>query len=277
MEARERVAGASRPHDGKRLCVVLFSIAFSVGFATLCSRWPGSDGRSAVALDLVNFALLGVYAVRSADRPILGLFLASGVFGAVELLADSLCVRCTGTLDYTVARSLMVLASPWWMPFSWALVTVQVGVPGDAAIRRFGFVRGMLLTGLLGSLLIPVYEEMAWGANWWRYQNCLRVGHTPLYIVVAEVVIGFGLSLVGYFALRVCSLRATVLLGVAAGAVTILGGVVGWGTVEFLWRGARPHWGRFEKLPLRSFDRETASSVESAVHPARKVRPGPST
>ncbi len=243
MDASDRVAGASRPDDAKRLYVVLFSMAFSVGFSTVCSRWAGSDGRSAVALDLANLALLGAYAVVSGDRPILGLFLAAGVFGLVELLADFLCVRCTGTLDYSVARSLMVLESPWWMPFSWALVAVQVGVSGDAAIRRFGFVRGMLLTGLLGSLLIPAYEEMAWGANWWRYQNCLRVGHTPLYIVLAEAVIGVGLSVFGYFALRVCSLRATVLLGVAAGGVTILGGVAGWGTIEFLWRGARPNWG----------------------------------
>ena len=233
-------ASGRRLDDAKRLHIVLFSMAFSVGFSVICSRWTGSDGGSAAALDLANFALLGVYTVRAADRPILGLFLAAGVFGMVEVFADFLCVRCTGTLDYSVARSLMVLESPWWMPFSWALVAVQIGVSGDAAIRRFGFVRGVLSTGLLGSLLIPVYEEMAWGAHWWRYQHCLRVGHTPVYIVVAEAVIGVGLSMVGYFALRFCSLRATVLLGTAAGMVTILGGVIGWGTIEFLWRGARP-------------------------------------
>lgn len=240
MDANDRMAIGRSPHDTKRLYVILSSAVFSVGFSMICSRWPGSDGRSAVALDLANFILLGGYAIRSADRPIRGLFLAAGVFGVVELLADFLCVHCTGTLDYSVARSLMVLESPWWMPFSWALVAVQVGVSGDAAIRRFGWVCGMLLTGLLGSLLIPVYEEMAWGANWWRYQHCLRVGHTPVYIVVAEAIIGIGLSVFGYFALRVCSLCATILLGAAAGAVTILAGVAGWGTIEFLWRGARP-------------------------------------
>lgn len=242
MGAGNAVASSNNPDDTKRLCVVRFSMAFSVGFSMVCSQWMGSDGRSAVALDLANFVLLGVYGVRSADRPILGLFLVAGVFGLVELLADFLCVRCTRTLDYSVAQSLMVLESPWWMPFSWTLVAVQIGVSGDAAIRRFGLISGVLLTGLLGSVLVPIYEEMAWGAHWWRYQNCLRVGHTPVYIVVAEAVIGAGLSMVGYFALRVRSLRARILLGIAAGVMTILGGITGWGTVEFLWHGARPSW-----------------------------------
>ena len=157
------MASGGASDDATRLRVVRFSMAFSVAFSLVCSRWTGSDGRSAVALDVANVALLGVYAIRCADRTILGVFLAAAAFGVVELLADFLCVRCTGTLDYSVARSLMVLESPWWMPFSWAVVAVQMSISGDAAIRRFGLARGMIAAGLLGSLLIPWYEEMAWG------------------------------------------------------------------------------------------------------------------
>lgn len=240
MGARERVTSGRGSDDGKRLRVILFSMAFSVGFSLICSQWTGSDGRSAVALDGANMALLSVYAIRCADRMILRVYMAAATFGVVELLADFLCVRCTGTLDYSVAQSSMVLESPWWMPFSWALVAVQMSVSGDAAIRRFGLVRGMIVAGLLGSLLIPCYEEMAWGANWWHYRHCLQIGHTPVYIVVAEAVIGAGLALLGYFTLRVCSLRASLVLGVAAGLMTIVGGMIGWGTVEFLGRGMRP-------------------------------------
>ena len=170
------------------------------------------------------------------------LLVAAGAFGAVELLADFLCVRCTGTLDYTVARSTLVLTSPWWMPLSWAVVAVQVGVGGDAAIRRFGLVRGAVLGGLLGAMLIPAYEELAWGAHWWRYRHCLCVGHTPVYIVVAEAIIGLGLAGLGYGTLQVCAPRAVIWLGAATGVVTILAGTVGWGMVEFICRGARPAW-----------------------------------
>ena len=229
----------------RRLRFVLGSTLFSLGFAWGCSRWPGSDGRTAVALNLVNLVCFGLYARWSTDRAVRPLLLAALVFGTVELLADYRCVRDTRTLDYSVARSLMVLESPWWMPFSWMVVAVQTAVPGAAAIARFGFLRGTLLTGLLGASLIPCYEELAWGAHWWRYRDCLMVGHTPVYLIVAEGVIGAGLALMGHFALRArCSGRESVLLGAAAGLTTLLGGTLGWGLVEFLARGARPTWMR---------------------------------
>lgn len=225
-----------------RLRAVAASTVFSVGFALVCSRWPGSDGRTAVALDLVNVIFFGAYAVWSADRAIRAVILAALAFGVVELGADFLCVRGTGTLDYAAARSAMVLESPWWMPLSWAVVAVQTAVPGEAAIRRFGVARGMLLTGLFGATLIPGYEEMAWGANWWRYRDCLMVGHTPVYIVLSEGLIGAGLALMGRFTLRSCSPPRAILLGAGAGLMTIPGGVLGWGLVEFIGRGARPTW-----------------------------------
>ena len=44
----------------------------------------------------------------------------------------------------------------------------------------------MALTAVLGAVNIPFYEEMAYHAHWWQYQNCRMLGHTPLYIIVAE-------------------------------------------------------------------------------------------
>lgn len=212
----------------------------SVGFSFACSHWANSDGRSAVALNLLNLALFVFYTTKTREKALACLLAAAGVFGLVELLADLLCVRCTRTLDYALAHSAMLLESPWWMPLSWALVAVQVGVLGDYGIHRFGLLKGALLTGIFGALLIPFYEEMAWGAHWWRYKDCLMLGHTPVYIIGAEAVIGSGLALLGHFALRTCSFRTAALVGVVAGLVTIFGGVLGWGLVEFLGRGARP-------------------------------------
>ena len=105
-----------RGDDAQRRRVVAGSTVFSLGFAWVCSRWPGSDGRTAVALDLANLVLFSLYTFRAGDRAIRALFLCASVFGTVELLADFLCVRGTGTLDYSVARSAMVGESPWWMP-----------------------------------------------------------------------------------------------------------------------------------------------------------------
>ena len=101
---------------------------------------------------------------------------------------------------------------------------------------------GVLLTSALGGVRIPLYEHLAWGAHWWRYQHCLLFWHVPVYIVVAEAVIGIGLALLGYLILSGGSWRTAVPLGAATGVWMILGGVVGWGTVEFLGRHARPLW-----------------------------------
>ena len=245
MSLKVAVLAATVPsprRDGARLRVTLISIGWMLGFSLVCSQWKDSDGRTAAWMGGINLLLLGGYAWRAGDRALGRLLVAAGAFGAVELLADFLCVRCTGTLDYAVARSTLVLASPWWMPLSWTVVAVQVGVGGDAAIRHFGLVRGALLGGLLGAVLIPIYEELAWGAHWWRYQHCLCIGHTPVYIVATEAIIGLGLAGLGYVTLRVCTPRVAVRLGAATGVVTILAGTVGWGFVEFICRGARPAW-----------------------------------
>ena len=235
------VEGVGRPEQA-RTGAVLFSILCTVGFALVCAHTTGSDGRSAALLVAANFLWFVGFAVWSRDRAFGRLLLATLACGWTELLADVLCVRCTGTLDYSPTGSTMVLDSPWWMPFLWAVVAVQIGVVGYAAIRRFGGIRGVLLTGGLGAVLIPVYEHLAWGSHWWRYRNCLLLGHVPVYIVVAEAVIGVGLALLGYLVLRGSSWRTAVLLGVATGGWMIFGGVVGWGTVEFLGRHARPLW-----------------------------------
>ena len=224
--------------DTRFLRVVWASVLFTAAYALACSRWSGSDGRTAAVLDALNLVGFGVYTAKTHNRPFRNVLWAAGAFGVVELVADDLCVRCTGTLDYSVAHSALLFVSPWWMPFSWAVVAVQMSVPGAAAIRCFGVVRGALLTGLLGSLLIPFYEEMAFGANWWRYRACLRLVHTPVYIIVAEALIGVGLAFMGTYALRARSVRGALALGLVAGWVTILGGTIGWGTVEFLGRGA---------------------------------------
>ena len=222
--------------------VALISVVCTAGFAHFCSQSAASDGRSAGILDLLNLALFVGFAFWSRDQAMWKMLPAAVAFGLTELLADFLCVRCTGTLDYSVARSTMILESPWWMPLSWVVVAVQVGVGGDAVIRRFGFVRGALLTGLLGAVLIPFYEQMAWGAHWWRYRNCLLLGHAPAYVVVAEAIIGVGLATFGRLVLRICSRGAAIPLGAIAGLVTIVGGIVGWGSVEFICRHARPAW-----------------------------------
>ena len=91
----------------------------------------------------------------------------------------------------------------------------------------------MALTALLGAVNIPFYEEMAYHAHWWQYQNCLRIGHTPVYIIVAEMVIGLTLGPLAIRAMHADSTwRHAAWAGLIGGLSTIWGGLIGYGLVE---------------------------------------------
>lgn len=225
--------------NGRRR-VVLAGVVLSVCGSALSALRPGLAGKTAVALNLANLGLLGVYLLWKKDRPLARLLLFGFVFGAVELLADALCVRMTRTLDYSPARSTMLLESPWWMPSAWAVVALQTGFLGAWALSRWGTVRGLMLSLLLGAIHIPVYEELAYHAHWWRYENCRKLGHTPLYIILAEGLIVAGIApLARLVLLKSSNVKAAVILGALAGLWTTLAGMLGYGVCEFLPNGFR--------------------------------------
>ena len=215
--------------------VVLAGVALSVCGSGLAALRPGLGGKTAVALNLANLLLLGVYLLWKKDRA-LGLLLLFGfVFGAVELLADALCVRMTKTLDYSPARSAMLWESPWWMPGAWAIVALQTGYLGAWALDRWGWIKGLALALLIGTVQIPFYEELAYHANWWRYQNCRMLWHTPLYIVLAEGLIVAGIAPLARQVLsKPPDIKAAALLGALAGLWTTLAGMLGYGACEFI-------------------------------------------
>lgn len=221
--------------EQKRLRTVLVTVALSVGTVLLLRDRPWSDGRTALALNCVSVGVfLGHIAVYK-DKIMARLLLFGLGLGIVELLADALCVRFTRTLDYTVARSPMLWLSPFWMPTAWMVVAAQIGYVGHRLIGALGRGPGMALTAVLGAVNIPFYEEMAYHAHWWQYRNCRMVGHTPLYIIVAELLIGLTL---GPLAIRAMHADATWRNALIAGAIggfsTIWGGLIGYGLVERL-------------------------------------------
>jgi hypothetical protein len=217
---------------------ILLAICGSAYFASPLA--PFHDGRGAIWLNAIQSLLFAIYLLRTRDRRVAALLVFGAVFGIVELVADFLCVRFTGTLDYSPAKSSMLWESPWWMPIAWMLVAAQVGFVGANLVERIGLWRGATLCAIVGAVNIPFYEEMAFHAGWWRYVNCVRILHTPLYIVAAELIIGFALAPAAFLALRSGSFRRAAALGALAGLSTIVGGIVGYGIVEVIGNGARP-------------------------------------
>ncbi len=216
-----------------RLRTVLITVALSVGTVLALRDRTWSDGRTALALNGVSIGIFAWHIFLYRDKAMTRLLLFGLGLGVAELAADALCVRFTRTLDYSVARSPMLGLSPFWMPTAWMVVAAQIGYLGRRLIARFGMMTGMALTALLGAVNIPFYEEMAYHAHWWQYQNCRCIGHTPLYIIAAEMVIGLTL---GPLAIRAMHADATwknaALAGLVGGLSTIWGGLIGYGLVE---------------------------------------------
>lgn len=173
-----------------RLRVVLATVFLNVVAVGLLVLAPWSNWHTGLALNLLDNAILLAFIVRYRDA-LLARFIVFGLaVGFAELAADAWLVDFTRTLDYSVGGGPMLWRSPVWMPIAWEIVAVQFGYIGLRLWERFGG-RGLLLTGLLGAVNIPYYEEMARRIHWWEYSGCRMLSFTPYYIIVGE----FGIAI----------------------------------------------------------------------------------
>ena len=176
--------------ESARLRAVIATVAINVVAVGLLVFAPWSDWRTGLALNLVDNLILLVFIVRYRDA-LLARFVVFGLaVGFAELAADAWLVDYTRTLDYSVGGGPMLWRPPVWMPLAWEVVAVQFGYIGLRLWERFGS-RGLLLTGLLGAINIPYYEEMARRIHWWEYSGCRMLSFTPYYIIVGE----FGIAI----------------------------------------------------------------------------------
>jgi len=223
----------------------VISIVIGIVGAWLSGSGPlkGLAGVSAVIINVACILPLAAGMLIHRDKRWIRLILFCAGFGVVELIADALCVDVTKTLDYSVARSPMILSSPWWMPVSWALVACQVMLISDAAAQRFGQNWRVLSGAGLAFLMLAFHEDAAFRADWWRYQDCFLVGKAPVYVLLAELLIG------GMLAWIMGQIRADAgpkrILGMIllTGLGTVIAGMIGFGIVEVLpvlFRG-QPH------------------------------------
>jgi len=223
----------------------VISIVIGIVGAWLSGSGPlkGLAGVSAVIINVACILPLAAGMLIHRDKRWIRLILFCAGFGVVELIADALCVDVTKTLDYSVARSPMILSSPWWMSVSWALVACQVMLISDAAAQRFGQNWRVLSGAGLAFLMLAFHEDAAFRADWWRYQDCFLVGKAPVYVLLAELLIG------GMLAWIMGQIRADAgpkrILGMIllTGLGTVIAGMIGFGIVEVLpvlFRG-QPH------------------------------------
>ncbi len=224
-----------------RFRVVAVSALLALLVALVCARQPWSAGWTAWLLAVFNIGLFLAHSIIRRDAAFARLIGFGLILGLGELVADALCVLYTGTLDYSVARSPMLWLSPVWMPLAWLCISVQIGYWGALLTRRFGLVRGAAITALIGAVNIPFYEQMAFHTHWWQYRNCLMWNHAPVYVIVAELFIGFCLAPLAVWALRGPRIVDAVYAGLCGGLATIAGGLIGYGLIERI-----PRWLGFQ-------------------------------
>ena len=167
-----------------RIIFVLGVMTISIGTLLLDSLWFQGIV-SAEAWGYGFSAVFLAYALLSKDELILKFFGFGVVAGFAELVADHYLVATTGTLVYP-ADELFIWSSPAYMPFSWVVVLVEFGFLGWLLTKKFNLLLSGVILGILGALLVPLYEHWAIGAGWWYYHNTAMLGPVPYYIILAE-------------------------------------------------------------------------------------------
>jgi hypothetical protein len=128
--------------------------------------------------------------------------LAGFIAGLCELFTDASGQYVVHSLFYPIGEP-MLWTSPLYMPLSWMVILTHLGYGAWRLRGLWGWRKAALVCGMWGAIQIPLYEEMAYYAHWWRYKPthlmscCLKVWsslHFPCSMIVSNVERGRTLS-----------------------------------------------------------------------------------
>ena len=219
--------------ESARLRVVLATVVINILAVSLLAFAPWSDWRTGLALNVIDNALLIGFALRHRDGLMTKFILFGLMVGLAELPADAWLVSWTRTLDYSIGGGPMIWRSPIWMPLAWEVVAIQFGYIGLRLSEKFAG-RGLLLTGVLGAINIPFYEEMARKIHWWQYSRCRMISHTPYYIILGEFGIVLALAVLAR-TLRRGGSSVAFFAGIVGGLLIFACYAVAWLVTDGIW------------------------------------------
>lgn len=174
----------------------------------------GSVAGVDIILSLYLFSLL----LWQPVRPLMGkLLLAGFVAGICELFTDASGQSVAHSLIYPSGEPSL-WASPLYMPLSWMVILTLLGYVSWRLRALLGLPKAALISGIVGAIQIPIYEEMAYYGGWWQYRRThLMLGHTPIYVLLFEGLIVAALPLL-YDRIERRAWSHVVLIGVLLGA-----------------------------------------------------------
>jgi len=180
--------------------VVLATMVSGLIIASLASQfawgWP-----AAATSTFLTLAILVGYAGVTQDQ-LIGKLLAFGVVvGFGELFTDAWAVSSIKVLIYPPAP--LIWDSPFYMPFSWTGLMVQLGFISVWLYKRLGVRWACVLMALIGGSNLPLGEYLAKGAGFWHYVDCkMLFNSTPWFVIVGEVFIGALLPVIAWQVIR---------------------------------------------------------------------------
>ncbi len=171
--------------------------------------------------------LFVIYIIRYRDSYLLGWAILGVAGGFTELIADWWLVNRTESLVYAPGEPMLV-ASPMYMPFDWALILLQLGVVAHWLRERFSPIKAAVITGLIGGVNIPLYESLARAADWWVYQKTPMLMGAPYYIILGEVLIVVPLVWLSVWLVKMGPVKGGILLGIVEGLIILVAYMIAW-------------------------------------------------
>jgi hypothetical protein len=158
----------------------------------------GAVRRDPRAFGITTIAVIGVLLVGSAvtRSPRFAWLLLFGLVGGIlELWADWVHVVYFQSLVYTHDFGVVLLSSPSYMPLGWWLTIVQFGYLALRLSETWSRRSAIGLVTIVGALLPPWYEELAFRAGAWHYRpSPWMLAHTPGWIIFTYAGCAFAIA-----------------------------------------------------------------------------------
>jgi hypothetical protein len=165
--------------------------AIAIAIALASAKWA-LGWKAATASVVIELTLLAVFCLRHPE-PLFARLLVFGVaIGFTELINDTWLID-RHILFYDPGGP-MVIDTPLYMPFCWALIFVTNGTVAVFLFQKFGGAKAALGMALLSGLYIPGFEALAAKALWWHYEHVpMFLGLAPRFVVLGEALLALPL------------------------------------------------------------------------------------
>ena len=141
------------------------AMAVAIGFLVYFSTFTGGY-KTASIWGFGMFSIYVIYWLKTKDKIFGRIILFAITAGFAELFADAYLVNVTDTLVYPSPEPTL-WESPAYMPFSWAVVLIQIGYIAWLLQGKLGVWKDGLMMVAFSALLIPLYENFAIHEGWW--------------------------------------------------------------------------------------------------------------